>query len=199
MLCDGAYYGFCIMEAGDDWAYRGEVKNNYPYGKGCFLFQYRDESIRLAGTWGFTNEKRIKAGAQRQIYSGMLCNGRPNGWGHLEIPGVGTFSGILCDDQLCVGRFEWEDGTIYDGEWLHEGDKGWPDGKGLNILPDGSRYEGQVKKGCYEGYGIKTYPDGSTYTGMWRQDKRCGEGTFTDVDGKSIRAVWEDDRPVKIL
>jgi MORN repeat len=35
------------------------------------------------------------------------------------------------------------------------------------VFPDGTVYKGQVKEGLRHGFGIQVWPDGARYEGMW--------------------------------
>ena len=67
------------------------------------------------------------------------------------------------------------DGSIYQGEW--DVVINMKDGKGVQIWPDGSRYDGQWKDDMAEGYG--RFIQNSTnivYEGYWKEDKKHGKG-----------------------
>jgi hypothetical protein len=53
------------------------------------------------------------------------------------------------------------------------------------VMNDGAVYRGQVNKfdGTRVGYGIQIWPDGSKYEGYWDADKQNGRGKYTNVAG----------------
>jgi hypothetical protein len=44
------------------------------------------------------------------------------------------------------------------------------------------------------GYGIQLWPDGAKYEGMWVNGKATGEGKFTHVNGDTYKGEWCDDK-----
>ena len=73
-----------------------------------------------------------------------------------------------------------ECGIEYKGEWNHDGKK---DGRGVQVWPDGSIYEGYWKNGMMQGRGRLITPDGHIHDGNWLEDKAHGYGRFTHADG----------------
>ncbi len=52
------------------------------------------------------------------------------------------------------------------------------------ILPDGSRYHGEVVEGLLQGEGRLDYPDGSRYVGHFVDGQRQGAGEWQSADGE---------------
>ena len=69
---------------------------------------------------------------------------------------------------------------------------GW---KGDLTLPDGARYEGEIRDGKAHGQGVFTFPDGARYEGEVRDGKAHGQGVFTFPDGARYEGVWRDGEP----
>ena len=97
-------------------------------------------------------------------------------------------------------------------------------GKGTQIEPDGSKYEGEYADDRRHGQGKWTGPEGQIYDGNWHSDKvsychflkdqcpyksvrmcfemvisvsfsqRFGRGTFEDTDGTSYHGEWVNNR-----
>lgn len=53
-----------------------------------------------------------------------------------------------------------------------------PCGRGIQIWPDGTRYDGFWKYGMQNGYGRLVHAEGDVYTGMWKDNKAHGYGTY---------------------
>jgi len=92
-------------------------------------------------------------------------------------------------------------------------------GFGRIIMPDGTKYEGEIIKNLATGLGRCWYPDGSIYEGFFENNKRNrrgvfvfpsgkdryegdfednmrqGEGEMRYEDGTIYRGPWENDRP----
>ena len=57
------------------------------------------------------------------------------------------------------------------------------DGRGKQIWPDGSLYEGFWKNDKANGKGRLIHSDGDVYEGDWVNDKAEGTGVYTHMDG----------------
>ncbi|MFU8814418.1 MAG: hypothetical protein ACNA7W_03670 [Pseudomonadales bacterium] len=110
-------------------------------------------------------------------------------------------------------RMQWPDGRSYEGTWVD----GLPDGHGIEIRPDGSRYVGEFRQGSRagvgmleslegvyhgdwqddlpEGDGVFQAADGARYEGAWLQGERFGQGTYTTPDGEQYSGDWAYDQP----
>ena len=106
------------------------------------------------------------------------------------------------DTRVKLGKIRMDNGSIYEGEWLH----GLPNGSGVMNWQNGSIYAGQWDNGIAhglgkllffrgeyyegnfvldkaEGYGEYYFKDGTVYKGQWAADKQNGKGTETWADG----------------
>lgn len=114
------------------------------------------------------------------------------------------------------GKFEYINGTSYEGEWkmfdgvkmkhghgkiihgnsttdtygneIYEGtwERDLMHGDGTYVFTSGAVYTGQWSNGKRHGRGRVEYPDGSSYEGQWEDDQMHGDGTYVDNDG----IVW---------
>jgi hypothetical protein len=55
------------------------------------------------------------------------------------------------------------------------------DGLGVQLYPDGARFEGQFVDGLFQGKGKMTQANGDVYIGQWQADKATGKGSFFDA------------------
>ncbi|CAI2374964.1 unnamed protein product [Moneuplotes crassus] len=104
--------------------------------------------------------------------------------------------------QEGTGKFEYIDGTSYEGEWhLFDGVK-MKHGKGIIIhgtsnasTKGGSEtYEGDWNKDLMHGEGTYLFTNGARYTGQWVNGKRHGTGRIEYLDGSSYEGEWEQDK-----
>ena len=73
------------------------------------------------------------------------------------------------------GKYTWQDGSVYVGEWQHNKAAGF----GKLEHADGDVYEGQWADDKANGYGEYTQKNGIVYKGTWKDDKQCGRGVET--------------------
>ncbi|XP_023647880.1 ankyrin repeat and MYND domain-containing protein 1 isoform X2 [Paramormyrops kingsleyae] len=63
---------------------------------------------------------------------------------------------------------------------------GREDGRGVQVWPDGCRYDGQFVEGLKQGIGVFTWPNGEVYEGSFYRDCRHGEGVFSWPGGSKF-------------
>jgi hypothetical protein len=84
-----------------------------------------------------------------------------------------------------------ENKTVYTGYWNDNDQK---HGKGVQIWPDGSKYEGYWKWDKANGYGRLIHADGDVYEGDWAEDRATGYGTYTHTNGAKYQGQWLNDQ-----
>ena len=89
------------------------------------------------------------------------------------------------------GPYELDNGAIYLGQWNQSGCRS---GKGTQIWPDGSKYEGYWRHDMANGKGRLIHADGDVYEGDWTDDKAHGHGTYIHMDGAQYVGEWQDDK-----
>ena len=64
------------------------------------------------------------------------------------------------------------------------------------VLENGARYEGEWLLGSQvrQGRGIQVWPDGSMYEGYWQDNKANGKGRLIHADGDVYDGHWKDDK-----
>ena len=55
-------------------------------------------------------------------------------------------------------------------------------------------YKGEIKNRKPEGLGIMLFPDGTKYMGMWKAGKKHGQGTLTMSDGQKTSGEWKENK-----
>ena len=55
-------------------------------------------------------------------------------------------------------------------------------------------YKGEIKNRKPEGLGIMLFPDGTKYMGMWKSGKKHGQGTLTMSDGQKMSGEWKENK-----
>ena len=69
-----------------------------------------------------------------------------------------------------------QNGSVYWGEWRT--DSNVREGRGVQVWPDGSLYEGYWKNNKANFYGRLLHKDGDIYQGSWLDDKAHGVGFY---------------------
>jgi hypothetical protein len=99
------------------------------------------------------------------------------------------------DDQVKRQERDWvilENGIKYKGQWRVDSDT--KDGRGIQIWPDGSQYEGYWKNNKANGRGRLIHGDGDVYEGEWVDDKAHGYGEYQHLDGGKYSGQWIEDK-----
>ena len=97
-------------------------------------------------------------------------------------------------------KFEYIDGTSYEGDWkIFNGIK-MKHGKGYIIHGNSTAdthgneiYEGQWEQDLMHGQGTYKFTSGAIYRGSWVKGKRHGDGSIQYLDGSSYEGEWEQD------
>ena len=94
-----------------------------------------------------------------------------------------------CEVREGYGLMLWDDGSRYEGDWK----RGRPNGLGLSRTATGFRYKGNWKNGMMNGSGQYRTPEGATYDGEWRENKRDGQGTEHSLNGTIYTGQFKQD------
>ncbi len=54
--------------------------------------------------------------------------------------------------------------------------------------------KGYLREGLRQGPGVQVWPDGAKYEGEWRNNKANGKGKFWHADGDVYEGEWKDDK-----
>ena len=82
--------------------------------------------------------------------------------------------------------YRWETSTdIFDPKYI------W---KGFGDKETHPIYKGDVKNGKPNGLGILIYTDGTKYVGSWEDGKMNGQGKYTWKDGEKDVGKWKNDK-----
>eukprot|EP00971_Amphidinium_carterae_P219931 4365917-Amphidinium_carterae.1 len=68
--------------------------------------------------------------------------------------------------------------------------KSWRSGYGVQVWPDGARYEGGWADDVAHGRGRFLHADGDVYDGEWMTDQAHGKGTYFHKDGSKYTGQW---------
>ena len=97
------------------------------------------------------------------------------------------------------GRFEFEDGSIYEGNFIEEDNIKVRHGKGTLTFSSNSalesrfeKYDGEWKNDVMKGFGVYEYINGAVYTGYWNENLHEGKGKYEFPDGSYYEGDWEN-------
>jgi hypothetical protein len=102
----------------------------------------------------------------------------------VPLPGIGPviYRDVVVLDNDAKYEGEWKFGTII------------RQGKGKQVWPDGSIYEGYFVNNMASGTGKLIHPDGDIYDGEWRDDKAHGYGIYQHLNGSKFEGEWLNDK-----
>ena len=115
--------------------------------------------------------------------------------GNLENRKKKKQKGVLFSRKV-KGKWGWfvnKDKKNY-SKWHGEIKNGLPNGKGTEIMSDGTKYVGDYYNGERRGQGSMTYSDGGKYNGEWENFQYNGKGTFTWSDGRKYVGGYKDGK-----
>lgn len=176
---------------------------------------YKDDGSKFEGIWvdnNLTGEGRYFTNNE-EYYIGEFQNGLANGKGTFTHNNGGKYTGNWVDDQpegegeeifedgsrfkgryekgkKVLGKFEWEDGSYYEGEMKNDNFHG----KGVYYWKEGRTYSGDWVDGQMDGKGLFTYLDGSYYDGEFHKGLRNGNGKYVWNENKSYEGGWLNGR-----
>ena len=93
-----------------------------------------------------------------------------------------------------VGILISPNGSKYIGEFKD----GRPNGRGKDSLPDGTNHVGEYKDGLRHGQGTYTWSNGNKYVGEYKDDEMNGQGTYSFPNGTKAVGDFREGRPWNI-
>ena len=90
------------------------------------------------------------------------------------------------------GFREMENGAMFKGDY--DAESGQRSGMGIQIWPDGSRYEGYWAHDKANGQGRLIHAHGDVYQGEWKDDQAHGYGEYMHLEGATYRGDWAHDK-----
>ncbi|MDB5282391.1 MAG: repeat protein [Bacteroidota bacterium] len=166
---DGEKSGHGISTSATGDKFDGEWKNNKKRGQGTFIKANGD---KYEGEW--LNDMMNGAGTYTtltgEIFTGHFKDGLRDGPGKLS-----NASGRVIQEG------SWEKGSYFSSLTEH-------------IMPDGSKYYGELKDGKKTGHGIWKLPAGDMYDGEFTNDMANGNGIGTSPSGRRYVGEYKDNK-----
>jgi hypothetical protein len=122
------------------------------------------------------------------IYRGGCKDGWADGYGEVNIfEKTGVYEKTVANEKSGVT-------SSYRGGFL----VGKKHGKGIKVMPNGDRYEGEFRDDYRDGHGIYAWGDktqwaGDRYEGEYQRDLRHGWGVFQWSNGDRYEGAWQND------
>ena len=126
--------------------------------------------------------------AELPVYTTEIIQLTEQKLGKLVYP---TSESIENSEKIVKGPTMMENRAIYIGEWNSSGEK---HGRGIQIWPDGSKYEGEWLNNKTNKYGRLIHADGDVYEGNWLNDKASGHGIYIHSNGTKYEGNWLEDQ-----
>lgn len=188
--------------------YIGDYINGKEHGIG--MYESRNLTHRYVGEFDKDKAKGIGIKTYfegKEIYCGQYKDNQRNGIGYWKLPTGAIYVGDH-KNHLPHGAgmlITWEGfkfiGFVHnwlakEGKWYNQNDEEI-DITELGYNNDGTKYEGEYKKGKWNGHlkhgqGTYTRPDGSIFEGEFKDDQKNGQGTETYSDGQQYVGEWKD-------
>lgn len=170
-------YGISKYEGGD--RHEGNYENNERHGLGVFLWTDGDKYV---GNF----EKGNLCIALCPRCKAMACYPLV----HITPPPLdhSTSTGVIHGH----GRYEWNDGNVYVGDWQ----RGQMTGEGFLIKFNAQEeLRGTFVNGLLHGWGKKQWNNGNSYEGHFREGIQHGYGTMTVANHPHhiFEGMWQDD------
>lgn len=148
-----------------------------------------------------------KTGQGLQRYRGAFVNGKPHGFGKLELLDRKiTYKGNFQNGMKWGRGSEWNaDGDVYIGQWKNNRRNGqglqayrvpdWKEDKYTEqwLARNTENYQGGFLNDNFDGEGTYRWADGVRYTGGWAANKKHGRGYFLHNTGLRSDRMFEFD------
>ena len=177
----GGINGIGIVKKANGDRFEGQFRESQASGRGIYMWANGDTWV---GNW--TRGRRDGYGELKKI-GGTVIRATWNGdetVGVAEIDNEkGKYSGGVAKEvPHGSGKFEYSDGSTYDGQWID----GVYDGDGVFTSSGGQQYVGKFARGKREGAGSVRWPEGWVWVGRWKDDKAVGVGEYIKPRSFSI-------------
>lgn len=189
--------GFGEMNYASGNSYVGQWSENKPHGNGTFYFSNGDRYEGQMVSGQFQGEG-IMFYADGSRYNGNWYKNKKHGRGFLVFNDGEVVRGEWADNQYLA---DWGQlAFIGDTSLLCDcNDNYCPQGQGKYIFEDGTIYVGEFKDGQPDGNGTVYYTNKDRYEGAWKGRTPNGKGVMYFSTGRVIGGFWENGRPIKKL
>ena len=153
---------------------------------------YRQEDLSSLGysrNYSSTHSWKLKKTSLDLEETPCLCQCAARGYlirkqVYLKLKNAHALSTVVSKSAVNLAN-----GSIYTGS---RDKKGRKHGFGLQVMPDGSRYEGDFSKGEFSGTGHLVKTNGESYKGGFFMGKAFGHGVFVNAEGDKFTGEFKD-------
>ena len=189
---NGMINGFGVMNWKDGTRFEGDWINDTKEGKGKY---FTPDGLKYEGEFKGTYHGNGILYSSDQIikYKGTWLQGRyQTGYGKMEYENGHIYEGEWMEGNTHgKGKYIWPDGEVYDGDFLN----GIITGRGIRHYANGDIYEGDFVENTFHGKGIYFYSKlKEKYDGDWEGNIRKGKGMLYDADGNiKLSGNWDNE------
>ena len=166
IFLDGSLFGQGLIITSNEEIFEGTFENNKLKGNGV---HHRED---------------------RSVFKGEFLNGKYNGIGNETYIDGTKFEGFFTEGEKKYGKYEWKNGSKYQGEFKNN----LFHGKGIYNWHNKNTYDGNWKNGKMSGFGKYTYSDGSYYEGEFSDGKKDGPGKYIWDKDRYFEGRWKNDK-----
>jgi hypothetical protein len=188
------YHGHGIKyEFNDDKTMNKRIEglfiHGFLFGRGMIIFS-NGEILTGQFKKNIINGKGEHYRKDQSVYKGEFKNGKYEGMGNETFLDGSSFEGFYSSGQKKYGKYEWKNGSKYQGEFADN----TFNGRGIYTWKNGKKYCGNWRGGKMDGKGIFNYPDGSFYEGEFVNGLKCGNGKYVWNKDRYYEGSWENDK-----
>tara|TARA_B100001057_G_scaffold153147_1_gene153279 strand:- start:1231 stop:2679 length:1449 start_codon:yes stop_codon:yes gene_type:complete len=160
-----------------------------------FKFNQDDKIVQEYGMGNpiimYNSSKKVKKRYSDGTYEGNLINNKREGYGRFIFNDGTIYEGEFSGDKINgKGNMVWENGSLYQGNYLD----GKRHGFGKFKWPNGDIYEGEFKDGNLDGIGKMIQKKVGIYEGEYVDGKRNGSGKFKWPNGDLYVGEFKDGK-----
>ncbi len=175
--------------------YVGQWSQSFRQGEGKMIFasgeEYEGQFVASRfdgyGTYRFSNGN---------AYEGYWKNSKPNGQGTLKKKQEADVSGMWQDGKLVENAGDAPERVVYE-ELPDCNLTDCENGLGRYTYQNGSMYEGEFLNGMPHGQGVCYYVNGDKYTGDWVRHQPNGKGAMVYANGDRLDGMWNEGEFVR--
>lgn len=209
-----------FIDSQNDTVYEGNWVNDYPTGKGvlfnsdgqCYIGEFANGLYSNEGLFFVllsndrnSSTKSVSSNFEsllsesinfsnfsiRYLIQGQFRESQPHGICKEMYSDGSYFEGVYQDGIRQSGKYFFENGSTYEGEYKDNN----PEGEGTLIFPNGNKFKGFIIGGSFQGSGEFSWVEECiTFRGIYKSNIKEGPGIYEQIDQnndkKIIKGTW---------